>query len=89
MAVEWAAQAEPFIEYDGTNSADICAAIEEFRVDSTATVASEGSGHVTIDVAFPDSPTDEYTLAEGDHFGVTSGRQAGSAEWGERYVKVA
>ena len=85
MATEWAYPAWPFVEYDGTNSAEICAAIEEHSEEgATATVLAEGSGSVTIDV----EPGHTYTIQEGYHFGVTSGHNVSPADWAARYVKV-
>lgn len=87
MTIEWAAKADPFILYTGTNSSDVCDAIEEFRPGSTATVVSETGGVLEVDVSTPDYPTDNYHIGEGERFGLTTGQQPDSTVWANQYAK--
>jgi hypothetical protein len=88
MTIEWAAPAWPFIEYNGTNSGEICTAIEQFIEGSSAAVTSQGCSSVSITITYAEGFTNTYAIEVGQHFGITSGHQPGPAAWAEQWAKV-
>lgn len=91
VAIEWAVRAQPFIQYDGTNSAEICAAFTQLLPENpAAAVVREEDGSVTIELSTPDfGPWLNYTLAEGERIGVLTGYQPAHTEWSTQFMRVA
>jgi hypothetical protein len=88
VSVEYAAQAFPFIEYDGTNAIEVANAIEEFRSGCSATITSQSLAQVTIEVSADEAPTDIYTILAGQRFGLSTGLQIGPADWATKWVSA-
>ena len=85
MAVVYAAQAAAFIQYDGTNSEEVIAALT--TVPWRAVVLAEQDGELTIRLRYPDTDSDQIiqTAHAGDWVALATGgpvpNDAFTAKW--------
>lgn len=87
MTTEWAIKAQPFVAYDGTNSAEIRDALDTYR-GGAVSVEFEGPESVTLEVLMDGMAPDSYTLARGDRLSLLTGDVITPAEWSEQYLEA-
>lgn len=86
MAIEYALRASKFIRYDGTNSEEIRAAVQEWWNDSTLTVTGADSTQMamSIDQGFR---VLDVAMSTGDRISISEATIISPAEWASQYVK--
>lgn len=86
MSIIWAVKANRYLQYDGTNSTDVCAAMNEYSAGNLYAVTSEADGILVIDATYESQPVGTYTINEDDYVGVVTGEVVSSADFAEQYV---
>lgn len=94
MAIEWAVPAFPYVEYDGTNAAEIADGMRDTREANygggwISTVVSQAAGVAVIEVGADGYATDVYTLETGVRYGLTGQPPVAAADWDTQYIKVS
>lgn len=84
MAVEYGLPANVYIEYDGSNSADVLAAVQAHW--AAASIVSEVDGVLTISSGY--SINDPQAVSMGERFGVYTWDAVSAADWAAKYVKA-
>jgi hypothetical protein len=74
-----AAPSLTFMQYDGTNSADILAAIQDVVGSENANIDSESSGHLVVNVY--DTGWIQQTINETEWYQIPDGRSYTEAEF--------
>lgn len=84
MAIEYALLGNAFVLYDGTNSAEVLAAVAAQWTG--AFIVSEEGGILTISSGQP--VNDPVRVAAGERLGVNAWSAVSAADWLNKYVKA-
>lgn len=82
-SIDWAASAQPFMQYDGTNSADLCDFFDA-NLAGPSSVVSEDSGTVTI---YVEESAMTFVMNEGDRAQL-NGNVIPPADWASKFIPV-
>lgn len=85
MATEYGLQAQAFILYDGTNSAEVLAVVTSYW-GSDAFIVSETSGILTVSSG--STINDPKAIAVGERFGPAYWGAVSASDWALKFVKA-
>jgi hypothetical protein len=83
--VEWAVLGSPYVMYDGTNGADILAAVTAFYPNSSPppSITSEADGVLTIS----EESNGPFVVSVGQRLSLAGGGSISPARWNDAFIK--